>query len=178
MTGKLGAVGACPGSPLPQGACFPSLLLGTLRRGLSRRLSSRGWGQRTSEAGEPVRLGGGVRELTTPPGSPLLGQREPQVHFCWALCSSQNPQEVLSPRDGWGGTPTATPTPSSPSTNHSFHALADGGGTCSRPSRSLQAARAAGAPPREQPGTRLEKRKRKDRQKERKWEGESGRKQS
>lgn len=24
MTGELGAVGACPGSPLPQGACFPS----------------------------------------------------------------------------------------------------------------------------------------------------------
>ena len=57
-----------------------------------------------------------------------------------------------------------------------FQALADGGGTCSRPGPEFASCSAAGAPPREQPGTRLEKKA--ERQKESKREGESRRRQS
>lgn len=76
---------------------------------------------------------------------------------------------------GWLGGPH---TPVSPSTDHSFPGASRWSGTCSRPGPEFASCSAAGAPPREQPGTRLEKRKRKDRKKERKREGESGRKQS
>lgn len=91
----------------------------------------------------------------------MLGPWQPHGPLCWVPCSSKHPQEVLSAQgDG------PHPHPSSPSTDHSFP------GTSSR-RRHLLASQpefascsAAGAPPWEQPGTRLEKRKRKDRQKE------------
>ena len=62
----------------------------------------------------------------------MAGTVQPRLHF-WVPCASQHLQAGLRPQDGWrrgGGCPT--PRAHLAQTT-AFPALADGGGTCSRP---------------------------------------------
>lgn len=164
MTGKPGAAWACPGPPLPQDAPPPQL-----PRPLPVALEH-GPGSADQAGGEPGRLGKAGAGAFRP--VPPQGQAQLQV------TSPGSPVPPTPDRAAAPGRPGGPQHPGSPSTDHSFP------GT-SRERRHLLPSRAGvckllgeGAPPREQPGTRVEKRKReggKKVRKKRKREGESAR---
>lgn len=98
---RAGSCWCLSGITPPPGYLLPRFTLRYPQEGPIRVAKQQGLGSADLQGWGTGKAGGGVRQLPTP-GSSLLGQWEPQVHFCWVPCSSQHLQEVLSPRDCWG----------------------------------------------------------------------------